>query len=718
MNDLPENSAASARLVQQWQLRFMRSQEYLLDKRAEWARCRKRYHLLKDAAYDPDEPNIALGYVYGLVEQIFSKVTEPILKMRPPCPVQPNRLGDLRAAKNFEAVARAWYSKPGMQDPFTRSKKRMVIEGPRVEIDEWVCIQRDGKIWGKAPKTIEVQQKHPQTGAPMFNDKGQPIMLTETVLVDAEVPRKITVHEGFHTRYPKNENCYPEPYRTTIGTGLPTDCSWFMEDMEELALEEMAREKTWDPETGMDVPKYDFTALLKDAGLRAQERYAKILAGETITDNYGPLVRPNYAWDSSDDGTGQSRRRDDTLKTLEDRDMIWVVRCYEAGEILTIANGKYIIHRKKNPWHVPILPIRVESLTMDPDHLFGTGVIKPIEDELDIRNDIVNMSLSQLIRTINKMQFIVEGRIISMADFKPRAGGKIRLNGDMPARDAVFESPVSSATSEMLALDSFVKGNIEYTSANLDGSQGVRGTKQEHKTARGMEMIVASLGGRFITIQRQAVANEAARMTSMERFFSQHQWDKIDVAVFNDDGSTSYAQFNKDDVATDGRGFRYSVDIDPTWGDTRAQREDSLDNLHEAIEYLKVAKEFGDETWRLPDVPFLFENLLRKSGYVDVSGIFTMKGKIVSPEDELQRLMEGGTIECQGDLLHHIETHILQAQSPALKSAMESGKANPETLNKLGLAIQQASAKVRTFMADPAGAAGQKRDQALRTMPK
>ena len=42
----------------------------------------------------------------------------------------------------------------------------------------------------------------------------------------------------------------------------------------------------------------------------------------------------------------------------------------------------------------------------------------------DIRNDIINMSLSQLIRIINKLQYIVKGEIVTMSDFKPKAGGK------------------------------------------------------------------------------------------------------------------------------------------------------------------------------------------------------------------------------------------------------------------------------------------------------
>ena len=543
-------------------------------------------------------------------------------------------------------------------------------------------------------------------------------MIKSMVLVDAEIPVKIPIHEGFHTRYPKNHNCYPEPYKTSIGAGQPTDCSWFVEDMEELALDDLAREQQYNPNTKAYEPKYDFSLLLKDAGRRAQERYDRILQGEDgADDGYGPLVRAEYSWDNSGDGTNANRLRRDTLKSLEFRDTVWIARGYEAGDIVTIANGKYIIHRKRDPWHVPIMPIRVESLTVDPDHLFGTGVIKPIEDELDIRNDIVNMSLSQLIRTINKLQFIVEGRVISMADFKPRAGGKVRLNGDTPARDAVFESDVASSTGEMMALDSFVKGNIEFTSSNMDWSVGLAGQKGRNKTARGMEIMSAQLAGRFTTIQRQALNNEAARMTSMERFFSQHQWDKVDVALVNDDGSTTYAKFNKDDIFTEGRGFRFSVEVDLTWGDTRAQREDSMEMLDKGIEYEKVRKEFGDASWKTLDVPYLFEQMLKKSGYIDTSGIFRLQGKIISPEQELQILMDGGTIECAGDLLHHIETHLHQLDSPNLKKAIADKKADPATAQKLQLAIQQAMAKAKTFLSDPAAAAQTRRQAALQGRP-
>lgn len=722
MNDIPEDQKAYDKLVQRTQLRLLRSAMWSSDKRATWVRCYKWWRKIKDAVFDPDEPNIMLGYAFGVVEQLFSKNVEPLMKLSPPCNVLPMRLGDGAAAENFKQVARNWYRKPGPQKLIPRSKKEMAITGSRCEIDEWLNIQRKGKMWGKVEQEVEVPALDTQR-QPILDKAGKPVMMRMKQMVDGEVERLIPIHYGFNTRYPSIFNIYPEPDRPTIGTGMPTDCTWAVEDMGELAIEDMFHEKYVDPKDRLLKPLYDFSRVIKAGGQKAQERYARMeREGSSVEDGYGPLIIPINPWNSH---TNYGKLDKDTVypteatvnrSSTEDRDKVWVVRHYQADEIVTIANGKYIIQRVRNPWHVPIMPIRIECWTEDPEFIFGIGVIEAIEDELAELNDIHNLSMSQFIRIINKMLAVQSGAIESWSDFKPRAGGKIRIRGDTDVRQAIMPIEQGNVVNEMLAMESNSKGLIEFESANSDLSPGVMGTKQSHKTYKGMVEIQNNLAIRTTTIQRQALINEALRMMSMERFFSQFCFEKQPYRIYRDDGTTGLAEFNKDDVFTEGRGFEFLVEIDPNFGDTQVQRQQSLFLLDRAIDYEKLRREMRDPKMKRFDLSMQFQRVLSDFGWFDSSRVFTQDDGSMGPDEELQLLMQGGVVECRGDLVHHVRTHLLQRGAPNLKKAIEAGKADPNTIRNLELVIQQAMAKLNTFVKDPVGATEADKNSALEAM--
>lgn len=717
MNDVPQNELLYRNLISRVQLRMLRSAAWAQPWHEKAVRYYKIWRKIKDAAYDPDEPNLFLGYAFSIVEQIHSKITEPILKMRPPCDVLPMRFGQGRQADNFKAVCRNWYAKPNMQEPFCRSKKEMCIVGTRFEIDEWQNKQLRGKMWGKAPKEIPLILPN---GEVMVGPDGKP--MTTTVMVDAEVERTIPVHYGFNTRYPSFFNVYPEPNRPTIGTGARTDCAWLIEDMGELAIADMIGESYVDPHDKKVKPLYDFDRLLHDAGRKAEERYKRIRLGESADDtpdNYGPLIVPVNRWSQN---TDYGREDKDSVapsegsvdrQSSEDRDKIWVVREMQGDSLVTIANGAYIIQRVKCPWHVPEMPARVENYTQDPEFLYGLSVISPIEDEIYELNDIHNLAMSNWIRIINKMVAVSAGAIVSMDDFRPRAGGKIRIRGDVDVRTAIQSVDQDDPTLSMLHQESNVRGLIEFTSSQADMSPGTSGTKQTHKTYKGMVEIQNQLAVRFLTMQRQALINEARRMMSMERFFSQFQFEKTPFRIYRDDGSTALAEFNKDDIFTDGIGFEFAIELDLNFGDTAVTRQQNLFLFDRAVEYMRTIRQLGLRKAREIDLSVLFEQNLRDFGRVDTTRLFKLPTEEITPEDELGIVMQGGVAECAGDLQDHIETHLLQIGSPNLKRAIEAGKASPDTIRRLQLMVQQAMARLTTFVRDPQAAADQKRQRAL-----
>lgn len=754
-SDIPEDQAQYRKMIMKVQQRMLRSAMWSDDRRSTWVRMYALWRRLQDRVDTGDEYGIRLGYALALVEQINSKITEPMLNMGIPFAVFPTEMGDGPSADNFSQIVRDFYAKPNVQMGKRRSKKEMVITGNRWEVDEWLHTERPGLMWGKVPilvsmplsspdgsplradatkdpanrlydvTTGQVLEGPPTPGATYVRSPFPPTAQTKLakpipVQVDAEVPRQIVTHCGFNTRYPSVFDMYPEPERKTIDTGQKTDMTWVVEDMGELSLEQLCREVYVDPNTKATMPVYDFTALLKAAGGPAQRRYERILEGrEAEPDGFGPLIRPNRDWAAQTDwGRVDKDKVYPTEGTVdrassEDQDKIWVAQHREAGEILTVAQGRFIIHRRLNPWHVPKLRTRIENYTTDPEFVYGPGALEPIEDELGEMDDIHSMSMDNFFRLVNKMLYIREDAIVSEDDFKPRAGGRIRISGSVGSvREAVMDGQYPNVVAEMLGAESNTRGLIEFESSNLDGSPGVGGTKQSHKTKGGMETIAVNINTRFITIQSQSLINEALAGLSMQELFEQFAFTKSSYRIVREDGSTAYAKFNKDDIFTNGRGFNFVVSVDPTWGNTQAQRQDAQDVFDLGIGYEKLRKEIGDPSMRRLVLDKLFEDLLKKHGRRDVSGFFVMPDNSVSPEEELQLLMQGGIAECRGDLQHHVTTHLLQMQSPKLLQAVEANKADPDTIKKLGMLVQMCMARLAEFMRDPQGAAQERLSKA------
>ncbi len=133
---------------------------------------------------------------------------------------------------------------------------------------------------------------------------------------------------------------------------------------------------------------------------------------------------------------------------------------------------------------------------------------------------------------------------------------------------------------------------------------------------------------------------------------------------------------------------------------------------------MKLDKKIRGENSRDVNLDVLFEDILQQVGYVDTSAIFRLPDGSMSPDEELERLAQGGTVDgCKGDLQHHIQMHLLQLNSPGLKAAVEAEKANKDTPRNLQLLISQAMAALKTFLSNPQGAAMSKLGKAGMVLP-
>jgi hypothetical protein len=723
IRDIPTDDKIYSKLAQQVSLRMQASNDYYVGHREDWQVAWNRWNKYPDRPQDvaDDDPyEIKIGYGFGLIEQLNAKVTEPMLQMGVPFGVFPKQFGDQKACDNFVDIVRDFYSKPNVQESKRGSKKGMIVCGPRWEIYEWLHVEENGKMWGEIEKLVEQAVVNPETGKPQTDKDGKPVMARMMQKVIGEIVTKIVTYYGFNIRCPRVEDVYPEPNRTTIDTGQNTDLSWLVEDMGELALEDMAREVIYNPDTKKTERRYNFDRLLKEAGPKAEERYKNIIEGKgTVDDNYGQLIVPVSDWtDASASGQLKSNKGQDANSSFEDRDKVRIYRMRTKNELRLIANGKHIIERITDPWHRPRMNCAIENYTQDPRCIYGPGAIKPILDEL-IELDITHsLGMQNLFRVINRMIAVKQKAIVSMDELDRRAGGVVRINDEVDQiSQAIQAFDQQSSLNDMLGAESAIKGSLEFTSSNLDGSPGTRGTKQDHKTKGGLEIISENMGTRFVTMQAQALITEARAGIAMSYLLDQFFFEPTDYRSVQENGTTLYKRFSREDIDTKGRGFNFTVTVDPLWGNTRAQRQDAQDLFELGIKYEELRLQIKDPKMKQMQLSELMEDLLKKHGRRDLSDIFIKPTGEIDPGQELQILAQGGVVQCKGDLQEHITAHLLQVQSPGLQKMIEAGKADPKTKQNLMLLIEEDTKRLVTFLKDPQGAASQKLNSAGMSHP-
>ena len=711
MNSIPTDDRAYAKMIGKWSLRYLAATTDTNEEFDKFRRFERWWDQKSAEAIAGDEYAIMLGLGFSVVEGMHAKITEPLFQMGLPCDTYPRHSGDYAAAKKMQHVQRSYYQGPNFQEALGASKKSMCIVGHRFEFDEWLHIERDGKMWDMVPVKVEVPLVRRKDGTPDGDKTAKAI-----TLVLAEVPVKVPVHYGFNTEFPRWHDIHCEPGRTTFDTGQKTDVSWVIRSLGDLTIEEMAKEVEYDVNSKSNKPRYDFSRLIHASGKAAEKRYQAIMDGKSgSVDNFGAVITPQYAWDYA----GSRSDRKQQANALEDRDKISVRQCREMGEILTIAQDQFIIHRMPDPWHRPGLKVRIENYTTSgTGRLRGKGAIEPIESLLGEADDMHSMSMDNIFRVVHRMTYVRQDAIVSEDDFDPRAGGLVRIKSDVTdVRGAVSESSAVSPVNELRQVESELRGLIEKITGDLDGGSG-EGIANANKTAKGLGIVVNNLSPLYSRFQRQARVNECRRCMTMAEMIEQFHFEKVSYRLVRPDGSTSFADFDRTDFDTHGRGFDFGYQMDPSWGNNQ-QRVQLKEAAYESgVAYMKIPKSIRGENSRDVNLDILYEDILQELGYTDTSAVFRAPDGSMSPEEELERLAQGGAVAgCAGDLMHHIQVHFLQLQSPQLKIAIEAKKANPDTPKNLQLLIMQAMAKMKTFMADPQGSATARLSKAGFSMP-
>lgn len=628
--------------------RFQASTSFFSGRRQDWERYYKIYRASPDDNQNADEPNIFLPYAFGAVEGIVARIVEPLLakfsirviaKMRE----------HTDKAKRFLNIAKNYFGTSDYQLDYIESERECTITGSAWENDEWVAEYLPGKKWSM------------ETNSEVLPGTVGETPVTRMLEVTAKYPLKI----GYATRFPSIFLVHPEP-----GVKRVDKLRWIIEEVPSVALEELERLHYVDPTTKETKPIYDLTELKKEL--------------EGTPDG---SLRPCAPAGSSSATTNTGVKNPyDTSKEQPDANMVHLLHVHEVNKIYTIAQGKYIIRVVEEPFHKPGLKWRLRLYTQDKEALFGIGAIQPAEHLFYELNDTHNLHMTNAIRIVNKMIGYHEDMIPYKDDFKPRAGGKIRIKETDDVHKALVPVEQGDVTASMLRLESNSKGLLESVLSIADLSPGVEGTKAYHKTYGGMMEIQSNMAKRFGIMRRLRLANCQKQVSSMYFFFEQFMHEPINISgVINKAGELAAMTYSRDDINTNGIGFETIIEEDPAFGDTAVQRTQNMVLFDLSIKYNEAREKFKDYNSPQASLYQAYQNVLESFGKSNTAKFFNEGTVETSPEDELMMIVQGSDVVPSPfeNLTKHLATHITQANDPELLAAVQGQKLPPDTLQKL-----------------------------------
>lgn len=681
---LPESENERLELVNLVKRRYRMSSSFFKGKFEIWTRCYKIYRALADYKDDSDEPNLFIPYAFGIVEDIVARMTEPIFQKLPIRP-RPKRRWHEKQAKSFYNMCRSYFSSRRYQAEKTESVREKIITGNAWEIDEYANEYVKGRKWKMGVASQMINGFHSIVGK--FID------LPSKVKYDrlAEVPHLYPKRVGYQTRFPSVFRCLPEPRIKRV-----EDMHWFVYEEEEVALDDLKKQMYKHPETKQMLPVYDLTEL--ETAIGAHEPGG-------IKPQFDE--RNTYADQIGDILAGRSGEHSGTKE--QDMDKVHLLHCYEPTRIITIAQGRYVIRVIKDPFHYPRIPARLDIYTPDKENLYGLGALEPVEDLFYELNDIHRLSMRSWIRIIQGMLLYHEDAIPHMDDFKPGAGNKIRVSREVAPNiaQAIMEVQQGDPTSSMITQESNIKGLLERIISLADLSPGVEGTKQYHKTATGLLEIQTALAKRFAMMRRTQMGNYQDQMAFMYSLYDQFMFDKLPFTEYRDDSQTSTVDYTRDNIYTDGEGFDYMVEEDPSFGDNVVQRNQLMILLELAMKYETFRVNSKDPTMLKLDVAEFMRRVIEAFGWTYPGNVLKPPEGTLTPEAELEMIMAGISVRPnpKENLSNHLVDHLLQKISPRMVEGFQKGAISPEVMAALDAHIDETLMLLTQLLANPMAAA-------------
>jgi len=697
--ELPTDPKKRQEIVDLAKKRYNLSKEYFSPKHEIWVRCYKIYRALADAVDDPDEENMFIPYAYGMVEDIVARLTEPVLQKMSIKP-QARSLRFAKAARNFYALVKTYRSTSRFQLDFTDSKRQEVVAGNAWEKDEWASEYIEGAEWKNTMVTEVVTKVVEVLGKLM----PMPLKVQYKKLV--EVAKLYAKSIGYRVRYPSVFLVWPEP-----GVKRVDDMHWLCEEEESVALDDLRSQKYKDANKQMK-NVYDLSEIDKDYG---KHEPGSISPNFSDTSSYHAEVSDVLGARAGDSQATKAARGD--LKS--DMDKVHLLHVYEPGRRFTIANGKYLVLYIEKPFHRPRIPFRLRCYTPDPENLYGLGAIEPTEDLFLGLNDIHRLCMRSWTRVIGGMVAYHTDSVPFPDDWKPKPGGtRVRIDpGVSPnIHNAIAQIAQANPTNDMIAHESNMKGLLERVISVADLSPGVEGTKQYHETATGLLEIQNQLAKRFAVMRRAQLANDVSQCQAMYDMCMQFMFEPMVAKEMDSGGKTLYPKFTRDDIWTDGEGFDFLIEEDPSFGDNVVQRNQLMVLMELAMKYETFRMNSKDPEMLKFKVSEVMQRVVEAFGWTFNAELMTPVGDILTPDAELNMMLDGQPVKPnpKENLIGHAIDHMVQMMSPKIVQGAASGQITPESLAMLKLHIQDTMRMAQAMMQNVEGAAQMRMQEAMK----
>jgi len=665
---------AKKALVAKQQKRLTSSAKFYSSYFDKWKIFYKMYHSIKEAAADTDEPNMLIPIAYGIVEDAVARLAIPILQ-KLPVSVRAKASKYAENATKFYNACKDYFGGSDYRLDRIASEREYVITGNAWEIYSWKNDWLMGKEWKNVEEEEEIEYPVPFLGKAVQ-------MVKEVLKINKpkEVAKEFPAQIGFHTRFPSIFSMFPEP-----GIKKFESMSWVIEAEGVVSIADLEKAVYLDPETREKKPLYDLSELL--ASVEGKKSKIKPECPEL--------------------GTGEDisqiiAGRDNNVGGDSDEPSVYITRTFQKDNtILTVANGKFLIHAIAEVYHYPVMPVQLRVYTQDKENLFGTGIIEPILELLFEINDIHNMSFQNWIRTINKMVVYDEAVIKYPDDFTPRAGGKIRANllagGNVNAAFGVVDH--QDVTASMINMESQTMGKIEKTISISDLTPGSMGTKAYHKTYGGLMEIQSSFARRFEIMSMTGLAYLTKQMQIMYWMFQQFMFDDMPMGTFQE-GVFKAEQYRREDFDSGGQGFLFMQSTDPSFGDAAVQRNQLMVLFDQGLKYENNRMMSKDPELKRVALDKLFEQNLAAFGVQDINSIIALPNGILSPQQEFDMMLQGmpPKVNPRENFIEHLIAHTQQRNKPEFMDAVTSGQVPPEVVAIQDAHIQETMDMVKLYM--------------------
>lgn len=242
------------------------------------------------------------------------------------------------------------------------------------------------------------------------------------------------------------------------------------------------------------------------------------------------------------------------------------------GRVITMANRKAILRVIQNPFNHGQKPyIRIVDY-LNEGEFWGSGEIEYLEGLQDVANATINQRIDNVRMTMNQMVAVNVDAIEDMRDLRPRPGGIIRVNTDLPIREVIEPVNTGDVTSAAYTEAENIERLIERVSGIGNYQLGVGSPSQD--TATGVQTMTESGNTKFSLKVKTA---EMLGIRSMARqwgsLIQQYMSPGRELRILGPDGEW---QFQPVDINALQGAVDYSVEVGSSAVTDSAMREQKM----------------------------------------------------------------------------------------------------------------------------------------------